>query len=220
MSPPRLILAVMAPADEASDSADEADASVSNRSAIEAESVQGMPSEVERAPRAESINVLLEMVQRIVDDERVRGAVLESKATTFAGFSGTILSIVAALGREIFKADLGIVGNPTVRVLFVVSIVALATAVTLAIGGVLRTQLRLLVSSEQVIAFASPPWIYTDAVDIERDMLTSLGLTLDKERRLNDRRARLTNRAALALLVGLLTVAAQALVFSLDELVY
>jgi hypothetical protein len=179
-----------------------------------------MPSEAERAPRAESISVLLEVVKRIFDDERLRGAALSTKATSFAGFSGTILSIVAAFGRETFKVDLGNVGNPTVRVLFVVSVIALAIAVTLAIGGVLRPQPRLLVGSEEIIAFAHPPWTHTDPVDIEGEMLASLGLALEEERSLNDRKAAFTHRAAVALLIGLLAVAAQALVFALDELVY
>lgn len=179
-----------------------------------------MPSEIERAPRAEPISALLEVVKWIFDDERARGAALSTKATTFAGFSGTILSIVAVLGREIFKADLGNVGDPTVRVLFAVSVVALTTAVTLAIRGVLQTKRRLMVDSEEVIAFASPPWIYADAVEIERKMLASLGVALAEERRLNDSKARFVDRAAQALLIGLLTVAAQALVFAIDQLVY
>lgn len=94
---PKLILAAMAPADEASESADQADAPVSSRATRRAEGAQDMPSEAERAPRAESISVLLEVVKQIFDDERVRGTALSTKATSLAGFSGVILSIVVAM---------------------------------------------------------------------------------------------------------------------------
>jgi hypothetical protein len=154
-------------------------------------------------------------VERIFDDERSRGGVLSTKAATLAGFSGTILSLVSGLGRDIFKMDHGSVRNVSVHVLFVVSVTALAAAVVFAIFGVLRTQVRLLVDSDQIIAFAGPPWTSADPVDIEGNMLASLGLALKEERRLNDRKARFTDRAALALLTGLLAVASQALFLAL-----
>ena len=48
-------------------------------------------------------------------------------------------AVVATLGREAFKLDLGTVGTPAVRV------AALAAAATLAVGGALRAQARELV---------------------------------------------------------------------------
>ncbi len=113
---------------------------------------------------------------------------------------------MAAFGREIFKVDLGSVGDPAVRVLFVASVVSLTAAVPFAIVGVLRTQPRLLVDTDQIVAFAKPPWIDADATVIEGKMLASLGQGLAAERKLNDRKAGFTDRAALALLIGLLTV--------------
>lgn len=160
------------------------------------------------------------MAQRVFDDERGRGAALSAKATTLAGFSGTILAVVAALGRETLTSHLGAVGDPSVRVLFVVSILALTTAVTLAILGVLRTRVRLLIDSDQIIAFASEPWIDTDAADIDGNMLASIGQALREERKLNDHKARITDRSAVALLVGLLCVAAQAVLLGVDDLVH
>ena len=93
-----------------------------------------MQGGAEDAPRAESISALLAITQRIFDDERHRGATLSTKASTLAGFSGTILAVVAALGRQIVESNLGAVGDPTVRALFVLSVGALAAAVTFAIG--------------------------------------------------------------------------------------
>jgi len=171
-------------------------------------------------PKEKSITALLEIVERIVEDEQARGASLTSKTTTLAGFSGTILSVVAVLGRELFKLDLGAAGDPAVRVLFVISVVALATAATHAIGGVLRPQPRQFVAIEQVQELAAPPWISMDPTEIKGNMLTTLGTSLESQRSLNDSRARLADHAAGALLVGLLALAAQALVLAVDELAY
>jgi hypothetical protein len=101
---------------------------------------------------------------------------------------------------------------------FSVSVVALASAATLAIGGVLRPQTRLAIRTEQVQQFAAPPWVSADPVQIKGNMLASLAQSLEKERLLNDGKARLADRAACALLVGLLALAGQALVLGLHEL--
>jgi hypothetical protein len=156
----------------------------------------------------------------VVDDERARGASLTTKSSTLAGFSGTILAVVAVLGRELFRLDLGSFGDPLVRVLLIVSVVALAAAATLAIGGVLHTQPRPLVDAEQVIEFNGPPWLSTDPRDINGNMLASLGQALKEERHANDLKATRTDRAAYALLIGLLAVATQAVILAVDELAY
>ena len=46
-------------------------------------------------------------------------------------------------------------------------------------------------------------------------MLASLGRALAEERKLNDQRARFTDRAAVALLTGLLAVAVQAVLLAI-----
>lgn len=132
-------------------------------------------------PREESVTALLHITERIVDDERARGANLTSKTATLAGFSGTILSVVAVLGRALFELDLGRLAEPMVSVLFLMSVLALATAATLAIGGVLRPQTRLVVQTEEVLRFAAPPWSSADPVEIKGNMLASLAQALEQE---------------------------------------
>jgi hypothetical protein len=168
----------------------------------------------------QSVEALVAVVERLVDDERARSGTLTARASTLAGFSGTILAVVATLGREAFTLDLGRVGEPVVRVLFLVSIVALAAAATLAVGGVLRARDRRLVDAETVQAFAEAPWVTKEPASIKRDWLVSQGKTLRQDRANNDRRARLGEAAAIALLVGLLAVAGQAVVLGVDELLY
>lgn len=172
------------------------------------------------APHPDSVEALVSVVERLADDERARTQALTARASTLAGFAGTILAIVAALGREAFKLDLGNVGDPFMRVLFLVSVVALASSATLAIGGVLRARRRTLVGIEAVRQFANSGWVTKEAAAIKHDWLVSLGDTLAQDRANNDRRAQLGEAAAVALLVGLLAVAGQALVLGLDALLY
>jgi hypothetical protein len=170
-----------------------------------------------KAPEPESTDVLVAIVERLVDDERSRGATLTTRASTLAGFSGTILAVVATLGREAFKLELGSVGDPALRVMFVASVVALATAASLAVG-VLRAQTRELVNVAVVRAFAGQPWIRKEPARIQQDWLASLGMTLERDRSNNDRRAKAGEAAGIVLLVGILCVAGQALVLGIDEL--
>jgi hypothetical protein len=187
--------------------------------AILATTSLGSSSGQARQDAGEAVSAaLLAIVERVADDERARAQTLSGKASTLAGFSGTILSLVAALGRELFKLDLGSVGDVAVRALFPLSVVALAAAVTFAIAGVLRPQPRLLISAEQIGEFTTQRWMRATVTEIHGNMIKSLGGMVAQERATNDAKARLTAFAAAALLVGLLAVAAQALVLAAGEL--
>ena len=178
-----------------------------------------MPDEPD-APKPETVEALVLVAQRLADDERARSGTLTARASTLAGFSGTILAIVATLGREAFKLDLGDLGDPLMAALFILSIVALATSAALATGGVLRARRRQLVDIDAVLEFPDSTWVTKEAVEIRHTWLVSLGMTLAQDRLNNDRRARLGEAAAIALLVGLLALAGQAMVLGVDALLY
>jgi hypothetical protein len=171
-------------------------------------------------PNPESADALVAIAERLFDDERSRGETLTTRASTLAGFSGTILALVATLGREMFKLDLGAVGNPVVRVLFLLSVGALVAAATLAVGGALRARARELLAVADVRDFPNPPWITAEPVEIKRKWLASLATTLEQDRSNNDRRAKLGQAAGVALLIGLIAVAGQAVALGVDELIF
>jgi hypothetical protein len=168
----------------------------------------------------ETVEALLGIVEGVVEDERSRSQALVAKTSTLAGFSGTILAIVAVLGRESFKLDVGDVGDPLMRCFFIVSVVTLAAAAALAIGGVLRPVERLVLGTEQVIEFGELRWLTRPKVEVQGEMIETLGKALERERKLNTARAQLATWAAVALLVGLLAVAGQALTLGIDALAY
>lgn len=158
----------------------------------------------------------MSIAQRVNDDERARTTALTTRAATIAGFDGTILAVLTALGGQELKLRFGSVGDPLVRSLFLLSALALATSATLAVGGVLHGRRRKLISVAAVQRFADREWVTKDAAAIGHEWLVNLGETLARDRTNNDRRAQLGKAAAIALLVGLLAVAGQAVVLGVD----
>jgi hypothetical protein len=179
-----------------------------------------LKSSTPASPRPDSVDALVTVAERLADDERARTTALTTRGSTLAGFGGTILSVVAVLGREAFKLDLGEIGDPLEPILFLTSLAALAFSAALGIGGVLRGRPRHLIETEAVWEFSEPEWEATDPTRIKHLWLGSLGRTLDQDRANNARRAVLIKAAAIALLFGILAVAAQAMVLGIDQLLY
>jgi Na+/H+-dicarboxylate symporter len=151
------------------------------------------------------------MVQRLVADERARGLNLETKTATLAGFTGAILALVVGLGRDLLDSDLGPVGGAVFRAFFLVAVLSLATGAVLAVLGVLRPQEHLAISRSEVKRFSEFPLIATARMEIQGRMMNTLIEAFERERRVNDSKARLTQYAAVALVVGLAAVAGEAL---------
>ena len=110
---------------------------------------------------------------------------------------------------------LGAVAEPIVRALFVFTVLALAGAAVLALAGVLRPQQRLAIASSALPQFGEFPLIAQPRVDIQGQMINTMVEALQHERRLNDRKARLTRLTALALAAAFTGVAAQAVLLGL-----
>ncbi len=167
------------------------------------------------APNPEAVEQLLGLVQRFMEDERARGQALEAKTATLAGFSGAILALTATLGAALFDRDLGVV-EPVVQALFIAGVVMLAAAAVLAVGGVLRPQPQLSVSTEELQRFPELPLIAASKLDIQGEMLATTVDAIAFERAVNDRKASRTTHAARALVAGYAAVAAMAVILALS----
>ncbi|HEX8207641.1 MAG TPA: hypothetical protein VF587_16375 [Solirubrobacteraceae bacterium] len=161
---------------------------------------------------------MLRFTERVTDDERARSNALFERASTGAGFSGTILAIDVAVGRAAFELDLGQVGDAMVRVVFLLSVAALGAAATLAVRGAVGARRRQLVDAETIREFAEAAWVTRDAADVKRESIATMATILERDRVNNDRRARLLDIAGLALLVGVLALAGQAALIGIHEL--
>ena len=150
-----------------------------------------------------------------MEDERARGRNLEAKTSSLAGFTGAILALTAGLGRDLFKLDLGNIGDTVFRGFFLVAVLALATSAVIAVLGVLRPQERLGIKRSQLRQFAKFPLLATPPVEIQGNMIATLVEAFDSERRVNDQKAKLTYYAAVGLGVGLLAVTGEAVTIAL-----
>jgi D-alanine-D-alanine ligase-like ATP-grasp enzyme len=159
-----------------------------------------------------TVKELFEIVQRLWDEERSRGHGLEAKTSTLAGFTGAILALTASLGREVLTLDLGQVGDVAQRVFFALAVTALVVGALIAVFGVLRPQQRRAITVAALRQFSEFPLVASPPVEVQGRMIVTLVNALENERKINDRKARLSRLAALALAVGLAGVALQALV--------
>jgi hypothetical protein len=169
-------------------------------------------------PTPEAVEAALAVTARLYEEERSRGQSLAAKSSTLAGFSGAILALVAQFGRELFKLDLGTVGDSLAPVLFLVSIAALAAAGALALYGALRPRERFVIEPAEVRALATTRWLSRGKLAIEGALLTSLGAALEHDRKTNDLRARYASYASAALLVGIVATASLAAILGFREL--
>ena len=158
---------------------------------------------------------LFQIVQRLVENERGLEAKPWRQRLRPGGFTGAILALVAGFGRDPFRLDLGGAGDIAFAASFAVAVVALAAGAILAVFGVLRPQERLAIARGEIRKFSTFPLIATPAMEIQGRMINTLVEAFERERSVNDRKARLTQQAALALVVGLVSVAAEALTVSL-----
>ena len=146
-------------------------------------------------PVPETVSELLGITRDLLGDERARGQMLDAKTSTLAGFTGTILAITASLGKDIFDTDLGAVERPLLRVLFVLTIGALAVSALLSVAGVLRPQARLAIDRSELERFGEFPLIATPKMQVEGQLLNATIDAVLHERSLNERKGRLTRRA-------------------------
>jgi hypothetical protein len=172
---------------------------------------QGPSQTIAGEANEESVSELFGIVQRLLEDERSPGQTLETKTSTLAGFTGAILALTAGFGRDLLRLDLGRVGDVVFAVVFAVAVAALAAGAILAVFGVLRPQERLAISRAEIRHFSQFPLIATAPMEIQGRMINTLVVAFERERQVNDRKARLTQLAALALVIGLLSVACEAL---------
>lgn len=168
-------------------------------------------------PEPDSVGESLAIALRLADEERQRAQTLSSKSATLAGFSAATLALVAQFGRELFKLNLGQVGNALAPVFFLASVAALAAAGALALFGALRPRKRIIVTQAAIEDLTTFEWLSKQKWEIQGELLATLVHALIEDRRNSDRRARYTNLATWALLAGILATACLAGTLGLHE---
>jgi hypothetical protein len=166
-------------------------------------------------PIPETVAELLRAARDLLLDERARGQTLDAKTSTLAGFTGTILALTASLGHGLFAMDLGAVGQPVIRALYVLTVAALAISALLSVAGVLRPQARLAIAGSELERFGAFPLIATPKMEVEGRLLNATVEAVLHERQVNDRKGRMTRHAGLTLALGFTGVGLQAIVLGI-----
>lgn len=173
----------------------------------------------DQTPNPRSVEVLQGAAEGLIEDERQRGRALDTKTAQLATFSGTILTLDVALGTLALRSDLGCVADVVLPVCFLIAASGLVVSAGFAIAGVLIPQGYLSIDRDEIKGFARYPLLSTDVTVIRGRLLTSItDYQLPQERDRNDSKAGWTKRAAMALLVGLIGIAGQAITIGLDQL--
>lgn len=170
-------------------------------------------------PDLDGVKVLFEVAKETVEDERSRGRNLDTKTNSLTAVAAALLALNATLGRPLLAADVGPVGGAVVAACFAVAVVALLVAAAVAIVGVLLPQSYLTLGRKDVRAFYDDDELQAAGeLEVRRRMLGTYADVLDTERPRNDRKAKLTKGAVIALAIGLAAVTGEALTLFAREI--
>ncbi len=160
-------------------------------------------------PEPDTVDALLGATVRIIEDERSRGKTADAKAGQLVGFTGVILAIDAALGRDVF--DHGISGGygDVFVAFFVISLLALVAAAYVAIRGVFLPQRTLAFRRKDVEGLADGNLVLADSVEIKRMLIRTYGQEVVSEERRNNRKLDIVSRAGLLLMIAVLALAGE-----------
>ena len=169
-------------------------------------------------PLPETTGLLLSATERVVEDERVRGQILDTKTAQLTGLTGVVLALDATLGRAAFGEKLGSPYETIFPILYLVAIAALATAAIAAVIGVLLPQKTRVFERSQVPEFADGDLVLAEPIPIQRTLIRTYALTVQDETKRNNTKAICLQIAAWALAIGFLAVAGQAGTLGVREL--
>jgi hypothetical protein len=169
-------------------------------------------------PQPETVDALLAAAVRVVEDERLRGGMADTKAGQLVGFTGVILAIDASLGRDVFDHGISGAYSDVFVAFFVVSLLALVVAVYVAIRGLLRPQETLAFRRADVQRLADDDLVLAESVEIKRVLIRTYGEELISEEQRNNRKLDVVNRAGLLLLVGVFALAAEGGTLAVEHL--
>lgn len=159
-----------------------------------------------------SVVQCIEIAREIIDEQRARNRHLDAKTGTLAGFSATVLTLNATLGRPLLQdPDLSARADVFVSACFAVTLLALTAAVVLAVLGVLSPKASTDLTEKQIDQYSDRPKVVTAPEALRLTWLRTLTDMAKSDRRVGNAKAKHANRAAKALATGLVGVAGQAL---------
>jgi len=172
-------------------------------------------SEPPEGLKPETVDTLLDVTWRLLDDERARDTSFIGRAVGIAGFAGIVATLSGSVTDDLLGAPLAEPWKTLSVVVFVIAMLSLALAVFFVIHGVLQPRESLSLGADEIRRY--PTWEFVGADKALVQGRTLLGLTraLLGQRARNDDKANALKRAYSSLLVGLLAIVALGLTLGL-----
>jgi hypothetical protein len=169
-------------------------------------------------PDPETVDALLSATVRIIEDERSRGQTADTKAGQLVGFTGVILAIDVALGRDVFDHGISSAYSDVFVAFFIASLAALAAAAFVAIRGAMLPQATLAFRRRDVEGLADGDLVLADSVEMKRTLIRTYGKELVAEEQRNNRKLDVIQRAALLLMLGVLALTCEGATIAVDHM--
>lgn len=163
-----------------------------------------------RERRAETVEAALEIVGTVDDEARVTGRHLDTKTGSLIGVAAVVLTLNATLGRPILAADLEGAWDTIASVSFMGSIAALLVAIAAGMFGVLVPKQQQSAQVAFIEKLAEDAILNEPADALREGWLQAQTRITVSDRHANRSRVFWMRVSAIALGVGLLAVAGQA----------
>jgi hypothetical protein len=164
-------------------------------------------------PNPETVQVLLDGVQRMLDDEDRRGESLNSRGAAIAGFLGVVIAVAGTVLRTSGGGF-----HVAAAVLVALALLALLVAFGVIGWGVLLPGSAKAISIEDVQKFPTWGFVTRDPVMVRGYLLQGAVGTLKRDRDRNNRKARSLRWGYLGMAAGFLFVTAAGIVLMAEAI--
>lgn len=164
---------------------------------------------------AETVEAVLDLTWKLLDDERERDASFNTRAVGIAGFAGIIGTLAGAVSRDVLGAQLLEPWRTVAAVIFVIAMVALGITVVVVILGVLRPRESLSLGAAEIRRYPTWEFVGADKALVQGRALLGLTRALLRQRERNDAKAEALKWAYWSLLAALLAIVALGLTLGL-----
>jgi hypothetical protein len=161
--------------------------------------------------RDDSVQQCLAIMREVSAEQRARARHLDTKTGALAGFCATVLTLNVALGQPLLKMKLAPDAHSAIRILFLIASLLLALAALIAVAGVLRPMGHDDLTEEQIDQYSDRPKVITPPEELRMTWLRTVTDMTISDRKAGGAKSIRSNAAVIALVLGLLAVAGEAL---------
>jgi MFS family permease len=156
--------------------------------------------------KGDTVEAVLDLVWKLLDEERHRSSSIRARAVGIAGFAGLIGALTSAVSEDLLGAALAHPWRTLVLIVFVAAMVALAGTVCTVIVGVLWPREGLSLGAAEIRKYPTWEVVGSDKAMVQGRAMYGLTDTLLRQRERNDSQAKSLTWAYGLLLGGILAI--------------